>query len=291
VNSNKYNEIIAPDRICADLIKLGVEKGDSLLVTSSLKAIGWLVQGPETLLRGLLDAVGPAGAIYGESFTPAFPLPLSVAHRTSIFHSSTPPITGRFNEYLVAHPAAFRSAHPTSSFVGIGSGVRELLKDHLPGSMGFEPVAGLARLPRAWFLSLGTLEIGVPTVHVAQNRLGFKTRYHKKYGVNYRASDGSTKLYTRDYVGGCSRGFTKFYPHYREAGAMHEGRVGKAPSALIHLKTALDIDTRLLEADPGFFFCDQPDCYQCRAGWEHSPNSWLSFQFIKLRQRLFKRKI
>lgn len=283
---NENAEVITSERIHQDLLKLGAQAGDKLLVTSSFKAIGRMENGAETLLEGLMAAVGSRGAVFGLAFTPSFPLPLSAEAQRQVYTRNTPPITGAFNAYLVSLPEAVRSEHPISSFVGYGADASEILRDCGAGVMGYEPVHRLAQEPRSFMLAMGTMYLGVTTVHVAQNLLKLKTRPGKKYGVNYRAADGSVKLYTRDFVGGCSLGFMKFYERYRQEGVLREGLVGNAPTGLTNLRQSLKIDLEILSADPTFFFCDSPDCFQCRAGWEFSQTNWLGFQFVKLRRRL-----
>src|SRR3954462_13390827 len=41
----------------------GVREGAILFVHTSMRALGWVVGGPETVVRALLDAVGPEGTV------------------------------------------------------------------------------------------------------------------------------------------------------------------------------------------------------------------------------------
>jgi aminoglycoside N3'-acetyltransferase len=43
--------------------ELGVRPGDVVMVHASLRAIGPVVGGANTIIRALLDAVGPAGTL------------------------------------------------------------------------------------------------------------------------------------------------------------------------------------------------------------------------------------
>jgi aminoglycoside N3'-acetyltransferase len=45
--------------LVADLRRLGVKPGQTLMVHSSLKSLGWIPGGPVALIEALLTAVGP----------------------------------------------------------------------------------------------------------------------------------------------------------------------------------------------------------------------------------------
>ena len=51
-----------PDLV-RDLASLGVRRGDLLMVHSSLRSIGLVESGPETVVDALLQALGPEGTL------------------------------------------------------------------------------------------------------------------------------------------------------------------------------------------------------------------------------------
>ena len=59
--------------IVNDLKKIGVKEGDLLNVKVSYKSIGKVEGGVNAVIDALLEAVGPEGTIFSDSFVSAFP--------------------------------------------------------------------------------------------------------------------------------------------------------------------------------------------------------------------------
>ena len=59
----KETPLVTRDQITADLRALGVEPGQVILVHAAVKSIGWVVGGPDEVLRALLDVLTPAGTL------------------------------------------------------------------------------------------------------------------------------------------------------------------------------------------------------------------------------------
>ncbi|GGT11976.1 hypothetical protein GCM10010254_35820 [Streptomyces chromofuscus] len=51
------------DSVAAELGALGVRAGETLLVHSSLRALGWVCGGTVAVVQGLIDAIGPQGTL------------------------------------------------------------------------------------------------------------------------------------------------------------------------------------------------------------------------------------
>ena len=54
---------ITKTRLVTDLKKLGIASGDTLMLHASVKAIGWIVGGPDIVIQALLDVLGPEGTL------------------------------------------------------------------------------------------------------------------------------------------------------------------------------------------------------------------------------------
>ena len=112
------------ERIASDLEALGVQHGDIILVHSSLKSLGYVEGGAETVIQGLLKAVEEDGTL----LLPA----LSYMQTPHHIHSTreTPSNVGAIPEYFRKREGTIRSIHPTHSVCGVGKAVSDLFGDH-----------------------------------------------------------------------------------------------------------------------------------------------------------------
>lgn len=156
----KSHEPITQTRLQHDLEALGIHKGDTLLVHSSLSAIGWVVGREITVIEALLAVVGQEGTIVMPSFTgensdPArWQNPPVPQDWIKIIQDNMPPFDpqktptremGRIAEAFWHYPGVHRSNHPEVSFSAYGHLAKELTKEH-PLSPGFGPSSPLYKL-------------------------------------------------------------------------------------------------------------------------------------------------
>ncbi len=141
------------ERIRADLKKLGVKKNDNLLVHSSLRSLGEVPGGAETVIRGLLEALGPEGTLL-------FPT-LSYRDVNSdhpVFDVlNTPCCVGALPEYFRKRHGTVRSVCPTHSVSGVGRNAERLLGDHCRDTTPCGPNSPFRKLrePGGWILFIG----------------------------------------------------------------------------------------------------------------------------------------
>lgn len=112
------------ERIASDLGLLGIQSGDVILVHSSLKSLGHVEGGAETVIQGLLRAVGDDGTL----LIPA----LSYKQNPYYIHNTrkSPSNIGTIAEYFRKREGTRRSLHPTHSVCGVGGAVSELFRYH-----------------------------------------------------------------------------------------------------------------------------------------------------------------
>jgi len=261
-----------------DFKRLGVEKGDVVLVRASLKKIGFSgVRAGEIIINSLLDIVGEEGTVIGLSFTKNFFLP--IIDKKYIFNSETPPNTGGFAAAMLEHPRSVRSMHPTNSYVAIGKAAHDILDEHDESSTCFSPIETIVDMDGKMIL-VGCVfaSPGFTTVHLAQEKLGLSSRSLLKglVGVYYQ-NNTEVKLFKRRDFGGCSRGFYKFYSHYLMNEKLKCGNVGGAYSICMKAKDAFKIEYDLIKADNKYPLCDDPYCLDCRATWWYNKKDILGY--------------
>lgn len=96
----------------------GIERGDSILVHSSLSSLGWVEGGAETVVQALLDAVGKDGTALFPTLTGS--ATDSAANPPAFEARDTRCWTGAIPEAARERTDSIRSLHPTHSVVAIG---------------------------------------------------------------------------------------------------------------------------------------------------------------------------
>ncbi|GAA3766903.1 aminoglycoside N(3)-acetyltransferase [Streptomyces chiangmaiensis] len=179
--------LVTRDTIAAQLRSLGVEPGETLLVHSSLSALGWVCGGAVTVVQGLRDALGPDGTLVVPAQTgglsdPAVwsnpPVPEEWWETIRAAMPAYDPLVtptlgvGVIPETVRTWPGALRSAHPQTSFAALGPRAAEIVDRHDPGCRLGErsPLARLEALG-ARVLLLGTGYETCTSFHLAEYRI------------------------------------------------------------------------------------------------------------------------
>jgi aminoglycoside 3-N-acetyltransferase len=121
VTANEVREEIA-----GDLLSAGLRPGGVALVHSSLRSMGRVPGGAETVVRGLLGALGPEGTL----LMPALSYEHCNARRPVFDVLRTPSNVGAIPEHFRTRAGTVRSVCPTHSVCGVGPRAPWLLKDH-----------------------------------------------------------------------------------------------------------------------------------------------------------------
>ncbi|WP_326694545.1 MULTISPECIES: AAC(3) family N-acetyltransferase [unclassified Streptomyces] len=175
------------DSLAADLRTAGLRPGETVLVHSSLSALGWVCGGAETVVLALLDVLGEDGTLVvpahsGGNSDPAEwsnpPVPEAWQPQIRASLPAYDPRTtatlgvGVIPEVVRNWPGAVRSAHPQTSFAAVGPRATQLTDGHaLDCRLGEH--SPLARLEEAGarVLLLGAGFDSCTAFHLAEYRI------------------------------------------------------------------------------------------------------------------------
>lgn len=171
--------------VSAALRRLGLAPGGTAVVHASLSAMGFVVGGAETIVRGVLDVLGPEGTLAapaqswrnldperGVHDVPEVLWPAIRAHWPPFDPDVTPSIgMGAVAEAVRTWPGARRSDHPARSWAAVGARAEAVTARHdLEDVHGdASPLGGLEHLG-ATILLLGVGYDKCTALHLAETR-------------------------------------------------------------------------------------------------------------------------
>ncbi|WP_205708884.1 AAC(3) family N-acetyltransferase [Kineococcus siccus] len=185
------------ESLVRDLRDLGVEAGATLIVHTSLSALGWVVGGEETVVAALRAAVGPRGTLVMpvQSWQLCDPAllrqtdsrwwPLVREHLPCYDPVTTPSKNmGVVAEHFRTLPGTVRSAHPHRSFAAAGRLDARVTAQHdLSEPMGEgSPLAVLYDVG-AQVLLLGVSAASCTALHLAEHRCDYPGKRHVENGA------------------------------------------------------------------------------------------------------------
>ncbi|HDQ06397.1 MAG TPA: AAC(3) family N-acetyltransferase [Candidatus Bathyarchaeota archaeon] len=265
--SNKRNlvqsarQVVSKEQIVADLRRMGIQKGDRVAVTLSLKSIGYIKGGPDEFIDALLEVVGSNGTIMMNTFTYYFPL--SSVPKDYVFDcESTPSYTGLVPETFRKRTDVFRSRHPTCSVAVIGKQAEYLTEEHDEKSDPLLPYSRLAKIDGK-YLCIGIGDRLVAIRHEAQCRAGLSDAVPLYYAVHYKTDQGKVKLFVRKYFG-CIRNLPRLVPDLRKMGVLKTGRIGGAQAYVASARELIDSMSEMLKENPTLNLCEKVTCLWCR---------------------------
>lgn len=254
------HEMIGYGRLVEDLARIGIKSDDALLVHSSLKSIGRVEGGPETVIQALLEILGPDGLLVMPTFT--YRIPVFEPERSESR-------TGRITEVMRSWPTAVRSWHPTHSVAAIGAQSRELCRDHHRVG-GIDIDSPLDRLAKreGKILLIGVGHIANSTIHLGEAHaklpyLDIPMSADAASVATVIQPTGERLEVSLNRRPGCSRGFGVMEKVMRDAGAIRDGMVGAAPVQWMGADAVVEETVAFLRADPAGLLCTDPHCYRC----------------------------
>lgn len=151
--------LFTEERLRQGLRQLGIGPGATLIVHSSLKALGWVPGGAPTVVRALINVLGEEGTLAMPAATPqcadrsawrdattSDACLEEMRHRLPLFERATTPTTlGAIAEAFRTWPGTLRSAHPLESVCARGVHAATITREH-PLAFSEGPGTPFARL-------------------------------------------------------------------------------------------------------------------------------------------------
>ncbi|HVE64608.1 MAG TPA: GNAT family N-acetyltransferase [Mycobacteriales bacterium] len=244
--------------LAGDLRALGLAQGDTVLVHTSMSALGWVCGGSVTVVDALLEVLGPAGTLVMPTFTsdlsePSYwrnpPVPQSwwpvIRQEMPAFEPALTPgrYLGAVSETLRTWPGAVRGPHPQMSFAALGPRAAEIVAPH---SVGVDLGEGspLARLydMGAQVLLLGVGHANNSSLHLAENRASWPGKTTIEQGSAVRVS-GLRRWVTWQTLDDDTGDFPEVGEVVDAASIVTIGLVGSAESRLMPVRELVDVAT------------------------------------------------
>lgn len=260
--------IVTRDRIAAALRRAGLGRGDTLFVHNSIRALGYVVGGPDAVVDALLFTVGSTGHVTVPTFTSCRTTTRNKAH--TIFDiDTTPSKLGLIGETLRRRPNAFRTCHPTKSFAAIGPRASELVAG-AEGGTDFDidgPYGKLVAMG-AWVVMLGTRIGSNSMLHVIEDWLDLpymadcEARIYID-GKPMVVPERRAPVGHRAFYGGENRPYNRAL---LASGIVRRSHVNHTRILAFPAKALVGFALAKERERPGSMLCDDPACAFCTAG-------------------------
>ncbi|MFT4295710.1 MAG: AAC(3) family N-acetyltransferase [Micropruina sp.] len=241
-------------QLVADLRELGVRAGATVMVHTSLRSLGWVIGGAQTVLEALREAVGPEGtlAMPTQSWQLCDPAFLdetppqwwpTIRENLPLYHPATTPsqTMGIVAELFRTTPDALRSPHPHRSITAAGPRAAQVTATHpLDAPAGEQsPLGALVELD-ACILLLGVTAAKVTALHLAEHRAAYPGKRTVRNGVAMLV-DGRREWLSWDELDVHDHDFVEVTEAFAsDTGLVRTLRVGAANAQLMPMRPLVD---------------------------------------------------
>lgn len=242
------------EQLCNDLRNLGIQSGNTILVHSSLKSLGPIPGGAETVIQALQEVIGNEGTL----LFPAFSFRTVNANNPVFNVKETPSCVGALPEYFRTRPGTIRSIHPTHSVSGIGKKAAMICSEnHLDTTPcgEFSPFRKM-RTEGDWILFIGCTVAPNTTMHAIEELI--IPPYLLGDPIDYKIikEDGSESVMSVRQHNFAATGYAQRYIRLKDLLSpeeLHHGNVLQADCYLMKISAAWEKGLAAMEKDPFYF--------------------------------------
>ena len=235
-------EVWTKERLMQSFKDAGVDPTKDLLVHSALSSMGFVDEGPKTVIDALVSYLSPQATL----LMPTSPVvTLQANHQLDTFDCRlTPSKMGAISENFRSHHATHRSAHPLEPVAASGPRAEEYTQFHHTEVTAYGPKSpwNLHMEHGGQILYIGTTLINSGTsLHAVEDAIGCKAfkfpvylKALKTYGVtleNGRSVQITTKVHNPEMS--AKRKCDGLIPLLEEKAALTHVTIGEAPSLLV----------------------------------------------------------
>ena len=218
--------------IIRDFTRLGVPRGGLVMVHSSLRSLGHVVGGADTVMAALLEALGPEGTLV----VPTFTYPLAREPGFVFDPLRTPSLMGAISDAARRHPKARRSIHLWHSVAAIGPLAEAIVTSGGESAWDADSPMRQIRDRDGRYLLLGVPYQNLTAVHVSEIELKVPYRKAVRIETTMRRADGSlaplVSVGCPPQPGHPGSDFNRLGQRMEDAGLVRVGEVGNAVARL-----------------------------------------------------------
>lgn len=277
-------------KIEEDLVRLGVQEGDTLFLRVSYKAVGKIEGGPISFIKALENVVGSNGTIIMTAFPRKHIRQLRWLYRKDI-HSKknvAKPVTGIIPTLALSLPEAKISEKLEFPFIVIGKESDYLTSNHTHEKYGYWLLQEAIEKFGCKCLRIGG-EPFLGSTHIAFDEALKEKGYYQRKLMNGLYIEEDKKVYWREQPGTifCREGFKNYVNEIRNVSLISEGIVGCGEAFITDMRKSLAKERELFRNDIRISLCNNPDCLHCRTSFSFSDSTNWKF-FLRQVSKLLK---
>ena len=239
---NRSVRTVTKSAIKAGLRRLGLARGDIVVVHSSLSSFGKVKGGAGAVVDALLETIGPEGCLL---------VPSAGTDAVYDFRKTRSSL-GAVTEEVRRRKGAVRSMCPCMPAVALGAGAEEFVGAHHKCEC---PYIGspwhLAAEAGGYVLLLGVDQDRNTTLHVAEAlaAAAYMTPARRKYVDD----NGDVRVYQGELYAGPHRNFVGMDRRFEQAGILRRTMIGTCVARIMKSKDMIEYCLAELEKDPALF--------------------------------------